>query len=1102
MAKSVASGASSKASAAKAVGKRKFAMGALTAPPETVVAEPKPKKRQMGLCKCSLCGTHTFTAQFGKQPCEPQQAAKWALYKPSPGEEPTPVDDKCETCFQVWKACYKYMDWETLVSNAAEPEVREQVNAAMKRITMGLKPMEGENIMKVTAVQVEVSRLFHIANEKEVKRLAKQPRLLQSVVKGLPTMSIPSEKGDGTFENCYVFKHPHGDLREARVKVLMQTSSCLEALPKDASYFAEQADETFQHYVESSHDSSGVAELLAKEVYLHDFQTWKAEKFGGDAALDGGAEAAGTAAESDQAGLGFGDDEGEDELTGVAAAEMQLQRANTNKALEKRSFATPPTKAKAMPPKYRSADSSFSVGSDTGDGLSREVEKWKSRIDLSKLLKGDVDGRSISGLEKCIAKLEECTDPNKDKQTLCVLNNFMKLIDKLKLFSKASIINMETKDLNEYLELIKAESVELPISMKRDLLRRHTTRLEKEMKHAELLNMLNPFTESSEPFDPFHPMLVQVDVDASKKLKTYEEQVFEQLLVDWISQGDDKKEQVLRFCQQALAIYVGIDTVELSDKMVAEYSDHRSVLSCCIALRSSSPDLSYQQHKRKAALATYIKLCTLKNESNHETNGECGFQLLPSGSHASYQADVEKCKNAIGKTTRSVLTLVGGAMDTNPWWHQRLWGFLKQLPALNEWSEKLVEYKESLAQATLGATGATLLEEVARDLINIKQSLSNELTDGLDNVVLNQTCKWCKDAADPSLALQPDTNLPVLKSLQKAIAELVLIYPADDGLVEASHCLGNTIMSMQASKGTQNVTNALHEMAEHFKSEPTESNSHISNLHHLCSAILWPQTLELSQTTKTSMASDWQAVLKVISSMVFTYPVQPSMDASVIQQALVVLEKIPEIGAFKSTHTGWVTETLSHCYSAQAKLMALKPSADTSTETALQADGAHEKLRSLQRALMGVDAVQAKVKDMPAPFAELIKEAMGVHTVGKSVAADFIKAWEAEAMASLNAAKKELSAIGGGKKDGKTWSDNVDKKTSLKDMLSQFKKRELFDVDPVQLLEKINACQKVCGCNNASIKAEPETSLNKHGFPFGWVLVTRHILCTTRPGTT
>eukprot|EP00971_Amphidinium_carterae_P110931 2197423-Amphidinium_carterae.3 len=60
------------------------------------------------------------------------------------------------------------------------------------------------------------------------------------------------------------------------------------------------------------------------------------------------------------------------------------------------------------------------------------------------------------------------------------------------------------------------------------------------------------------------------------------------------------------------------------------------------------------------------------------------------------------------------------------------------------------------------------------------------------------------------------------------MAELMLIYLADDGLVEASHGLGETIMARQALKGTQNVINALHELAGYLKDGSTDSKTEIT----------------------------------------------------------------------------------------------------------------------------------------------------------------------------------------------------------------------------------------------------------------------------------
>eukprot|EP00971_Amphidinium_carterae_P110930 2197423-Amphidinium_carterae.2 len=165
------------------------------------------------------------------------------------------------------------------------------------------------------------------------------------------------------------------------------------------------------------------------------------------------------------------------------------------------------------------------------------------------------------------------------------------------------------------------------------------------------------------------------------------------------------------FSQQALAIYSKFDTVGLSDGCRVLRSQVSAQLLHCML--SSSPDWSYQRVSATALGFTCKPIRLMLRSARMPLANLLVCVDIGWGCHGHKPMVPSKEKR----------------------------GYLKQLPALNEWSEKLVLYKESLEQASLNAAGATLLEEVVRNLINIKQSLSSELTDGLDTVVLTQACK-------------------------------------------------------------------------------------------------------------------------------------------------------------------------------------------------------------------------------------------------------------------------------------------------------------------------------------------------------------------------
>ena len=300
------------------------------------------------------------------------QDATWALFKAG-SSGPVPVDDKCELCYRVWKECFSSKEWEQLVAEAKNE--RMQIGALVTEARKNMAGNDfkvGSSVSSNMKVQYEVSKLFMLASEKDLRSLTHQPRINRADVKSLPVLQVPSDKGDGSMEPHYVLKHPHGDLKECKVKLVMETSMDQEMMGAGGKeWFVGQAQQTFGNTVGTQSSQSGLLNLFQKEAYLQDFQEWK-RRFKKPDDDDGEAQfmARGSTWES---GLGEkevvqvedddNDDDGDENLTGLAASD--LKRAASSRSLE----TWQPT-----PAKNRSGKSSPSVCSGgktaVGDGAS------------------------------------------------------------------------------------------------------------------------------------------------------------------------------------------------------------------------------------------------------------------------------------------------------------------------------------------------------------------------------------------------------------------------------------------------------------------------------------------------------------------------------------------------------------------------------------------------------------------------------------------------------------------------------------------------------------------------------------------------------------
>ena len=248
------------------------------------------------------------------------------------------IDDKCEQCYKTWRQGFGWMGWQQLTQefHSSGSTLRPYIEMVMKKVEQNLSAEQGPGVVAGQLVEVEVSRLFQVANEQEIKSKTKQNRLPKSLLRSLPSLELPCENGDGK-ETCYVFKHPRAELRECRMTVKLQCAMENEELAKNGVLYPEQAEHHFAHAVGQHVSQMGMGSVLGKESSLTTFAEWSMAKFemkkpAEPATL--GEEHAGnvTEAEDDD-----DDDSGAEQLQGIAAVAPKvvvgLQRGSSTRSL-------------------------------------------------------------------------------------------------------------------------------------------------------------------------------------------------------------------------------------------------------------------------------------------------------------------------------------------------------------------------------------------------------------------------------------------------------------------------------------------------------------------------------------------------------------------------------------------------------------------------------------------------------------------------------------------------------------------------------------------------------------------------------------------------
>eukprot|EP00971_Amphidinium_carterae_P102210 2023397-Amphidinium_carterae.2 len=291
---------------------------------------------------------------------------KWAKFWPAktPNEQPVPCESKCERCFLVWQRAFHPMyEWSELVAvfhDSANP-LSKTIEFVMTQVANNATDhVEGPAVEIVKGMEIEVSRTYHCASDRELKHKIGERALPKTITQGLPSVTVPSEQCGQ--EKVWLFKHPDHELREVKVKMGVMANMSSTSMHEADNMWDGHGEAFWQHTVQNSCVNFGFGSLLKKETKVPTFVQWRQEK------LNGQPEEGEDVSEADimvktqpaQPRLAIkdgGDDEDEeDDQEGFAFEEPELVGAATVKSSFKRAGSgirdfcvTPPSSIKKKP---------------------------------------------------------------------------------------------------------------------------------------------------------------------------------------------------------------------------------------------------------------------------------------------------------------------------------------------------------------------------------------------------------------------------------------------------------------------------------------------------------------------------------------------------------------------------------------------------------------------------------------------------------------------------------------------------------------------------------------------------------------------------------
>eukprot|EP00971_Amphidinium_carterae_P258544 5131593-Amphidinium_carterae.1 len=502
------------------------------------------------LCQCYSVSVKNWTSKvqclFNSEFHEQfEQERSWALYAQSGIGARIPQGDQCAECFDLWHKAFKYMGWPGFCKLNSEDDGFSKIVDEARQVMLGKKqpPQLGAyHVDSLTQLGVEVHRSYIAVSEKEMRRESQQTRIKKSSLKGIPSVVVPAEDGSGEMEQLFLFQDPSQPWRKATLKV---TDAVVRNQPHmlETCLWAGQPGKYHTMATQQLFEQNGVQQVLEKDVAGHtSLPTWDtfleerllgckdideveplagdlAEHVAGDALeFSGPAAAVGTAVPSlittpsskskvasqkkgDKAGgplqrlfssssvMEQGDnadaasvhgpagslagesvagrsDMDDENLTGVGGLAEGCGKVFCQGWKQKHRVCKPVL----SPP-------SCAAGADA-------LSYWKQKCDLQKLLEGKQDLRTLTGLQRAVSRRlgNEETYP-----IGASLNTLLKLATACKNLSPKFFPATTQEDLHNTLAKLEHETVELPYSLKYNILMRRVNMLVKEKKYTELV---------------------------------------------------------------------------------------------------------------------------------------------------------------------------------------------------------------------------------------------------------------------------------------------------------------------------------------------------------------------------------------------------------------------------------------------------------------------------------------------------------------------------------------------------------------------------------------------------------------------------------------
>ncbi|CAK0888815.1 unnamed protein product, partial [Prorocentrum cordatum] len=485
----------------------------------------------------------------GQQDGEPWALRK--LQKKTAGIMEVAMGNKCEECFSLWVDAFSHLEWGDLCElSQGDEEIKQSVITARKVFNEHEPPPKPvQEAAERTEHTIESRRSYIVLTESDLGKALGARRITKAATSSLYTAEVPKEDEDG-WEMAYWFVNPMVPYRTVDVVSRTGVSRDHFVMGRTKQLWPNQGPVMSTHRTQLMHNEKGIMNIITKDKmgYL-----WKLEDFL-------------------QSRLGEnteGGTEGQALPPGGAPPKQAepLRRAGSGVAGSASCVGGSPRESASQFGGGMSEDggaASTAGYMEAGSAGSNTVEYWKSKIDLSLVMDGQVDGRTISACKKA-AGIKMAADDEAARLDAQLLNNFIKLILMAQALQPATIQGIEKSELAIYLGKMKDEKVEFPLGTSEKLLHLKIAGQQQLGNMIGLFDALDPFTTSelASGFDPENPRLSDIELPMGAKTRLLVHISVDAMLLPMLAKGMDSRAQVETYLKFCIDRFKDVDILEL-----------------------------------------------------------------------------------------------------------------------------------------------------------------------------------------------------------------------------------------------------------------------------------------------------------------------------------------------------------------------------------------------------------------------------------------------------------------------------------------------------------------------------------------------------------